>query len=254
MLKKLTLAIAAASAVTASSFAVAETVSSPVGDFDVSMNVGLTSDYMFRGISQTQGNGAIQGGLDVAHESGLYVGTWASNVDFGGDASVEFDYYLGFGNDITENIFYYLGFGNNITENISYDLGWIKYDYPGESALNFSEYYGSLSAYGFTAGAAYSDDFAGDDTTLYSYLGYEYALPYDVGLALQYGKYDFKDATFGNDDTYNDWSVGLSKTMAGLDFGLTYSDTSLSGSECAGFVGKDDYCDATFVVSVSKSL
>jgi len=240
MLKKLTLATAAAIAVTASSFAVAETLSSPVGDFDVSMNVGLTSDYIFRGISQTQGNGAIQGGLDVAHENGLYIGTWASNVDFGGDASVEFNYYLGFGNDITENI--------------SYDLGWIKYDYPGESALNFSEYYGSLSAYGLTVGAAYSDDFGGSDTTLYSYVYYEYALPYDVGLALQYGKYDFKDATFGNDDSYNDWSIGLSKTLVGLDFGLTYSDTSLSGSECAGFVGKDDYCDATLVVSVSKTL
>lgn len=240
MLKKLTLATAAASAMTASSFAVAETLSSPVGDFDVSMNVGLTSDYIFRGISQTQGNGAIQGGLDVAHENGLYIGTWASNVDFGGDASVEFDYYLGFGNDITENI--------------SYDLGWIKYDYPGESALNLSEYYGSLSAYGLKVGAAYSDDFGGSDTTLYSYVYYEYALPYDVGLALQYGKYDFKDATFGNDDSYNDWSIGLSKTLVGLDFGLTYSDTSLSGSECAGFVGKDDYCDATLVVSVSKTL
>ncbi|HBP5015413.1 TPA: transposase [Pseudomonas aeruginosa] len=90
--------------------------------------------------------------------------------------------------------------------------------------------------------------------TLYSYVYYEYALPYDVGLALQYGKYDFKDATFGNDDSYNDWSIGLSKTLVGLDFGLTYSDTSLSGSECAGFVGKDDYCDATLVVSVSKTL
>lgn len=240
MLKKLTLAITAASAVTATGFAAAETVSSPVGEFDVSMNVGLASDYIFRGISQTQGNGAIQGGLDVVHDSGLYIGTWASNVDFGGDASVEFDYYAGLGNDITEDI--------------SYDLGWIKYAYPGESALNFSEYYASLSAYGFTVGAAYSDDFGGSDTTLYSYLGYEYTLPYEIGLALQYGKYDFKDATFGNDDSYNDWSIGLSKTLAGLDFGLTYSDTSLSSSECEGFVGKDDYCDATFVASVSKSF
>ena len=241
MLKKLTLAIAAASAVTASSFAVAETVNSPVGDFDVSMNVGLTSDYMFRGISQTQGNGAIQGGLDVVHESGLYVGTWASNVDFGGDASVEFDYYF--------------GFGNNITEDISYDLGWIKYDYPGESGLNFSEYYGSLTAYGFKVGAAYSDDFGGSDTTLYSYVGYEYTLPYDIGLALQYGNYDFKDATFDSgEDSYNDWSIGLTKTLIGLDFGLTYTDTDLSSSDCAGFAGKDDYCDATFVVSVSKTL
>lgn len=240
MLKKLTLAIAATSAVTASGFAVAETVNTPAGDFDVSMNVGLVSDYMFRGISQTQGNGAIQGGLDVAHESGLYIGTWASNVDFGGDAAVEFDYYV--------------GFGNNITEEISYDLGWIKYAYPGENGLNFSEYYGSLSAYGFTVGGAYSDDFGGSDTTLYSYIGYEHALPYEIGLAVQYGKYDFKDATFGNDDSYNDWSIGLSKTLIGLDLGLTYTDTDLSSSDCAGFAGKKDYCDATFVASVSKSF
>lgn len=243
MLKKLTLAIAAASAVSATSFAVAESVPSPLGEFDVSMNVGLASDYIFRGISQTQGNGAIQGGLDVVHESGLYVGTWASNVDFGDDVdgNVEFDYYVGFGNEITENV--------------SYDLGWIKYAYPGNSSLNFSEYYGSLTAYGFTVGGAYSDDFGGDDSTLYSYVGYEYTLPYEIGLALQYGKYDFKDATFASgEDSYNDWSIGLTKTLAGLDFGLTYTDTDLSDSDCTGFIGKDDYCGANFVLSVSKTL
>lgn len=243
MLKKLTLAIAAASAVSATGFAVAETVPSPIGEFDVSMNAALTSDYIFRGISQTQGDSAIQGGLDVAHESGLYIGTWASNVDFGdaSDASVEFDYYVGFGNDITENF--------------SYDLGWIKYDYPGQSGLNFSEYYGSLTAYGVKVGAAYSDDFGGEESTLYSYIGYDYTLPYEIGLALQYGQYDFKDATFASgEDSYNDWSIGLTKTLIGLDFGLTYSDTDLSGGDCEGFAGKDDYCDANFVVSVSKSL
>lgn len=84
MLKQLTLALSAAGAVACSTFAAAETVASPLGNFDVSMNVALTSDYIFRGISQTQGDPAIQGGLDVAHESGLYIGTWASNVDFGG--------------------------------------------------------------------------------------------------------------------------------------------------------------------------
>ncbi|WP_458729868.1 TorF family putative porin [Pseudomonas brenneri] len=260
MLKKLTLAISAASAVTVSSFAAAETVKSPIGDFDVSMNAALTTDYIYRGVSQTQGKGAIQGGLDVAHDSGLYVGTWASNVDFiaadGNDANVEFDYYL--------------GFTNNITDDISYDLGWIKYNYPGATAANYSEYYGSLTAYGFKVGAAYSDDFAmfgsnglaDDNTTLYTYIGYDYTLPYEIGLALQYGNYDFKDNIFlnsagvGKEDSYNDWSIGLTKTYAGLDFGMTYTDTSLSDSECKGFAagGKSDYCDANFVVSVSKSL
>lgn len=250
MLKQLTLALSAAGAVACSTFAAAETVASPLGNFDVSMNVALTSDYIFRGISQTQGDPAIQGGLDVAHESGLYIGTWASNVDFGGEASMELDYYA--------------GFTSNITEDIAYDLGWIKYEYPGDGDedLNFSEYYASLSAYGATLGAAYSNDLAGRDSTLYTYVGYEYTLPYEIGLALQYGNYDFKDDIFldsagvASEDSYNDWSIGLTRTLAGLDFGLTYTDTSLSDSECKGFAagGKSDYCDANFVLSVSKTL
>lgn len=251
MLKKISLAIAAAGFVTGSGFAVAESVDTPVGKLDVSMNVTLASDYIYRGISQTLGDGAIQGGLDVVHESGLYTGIWASNVDFGGDASEEFDYYV--------------GFGNNITDDIAYDLGWVKYEYPGQSSLNYSEYYGSLTAYGFKVGANYSNDFqiAGDDnTTLYTYIGYEYTLPYEIGLALQYGKYDFKDDYFfsssGNaEDSYNDWSVGLTKEFVGLEFGLTYTDTNLTDDECLGYfggVGKDDYCGANFVVSVSKTL
>lgn len=245
MFKKLALSTCVASLIGFSTAAHSETVASPVGEFDVSMNVALTTDYMFRGISQTQNDGAIQGGLDVVHDSGLYAGVWGSNVDFGGDASVEFDYYA--------------GFSNNITDALSYDVGWIKYDYPGEAALNFSEFYGSLSAYGFTVGVNYSDDFADDNTTLYSYLGYEYALPYEIGLGLQVGNYDFKDPTFvsnsgSTDDSYVDWSVGLSKTLAGIDFGLTYTDTNLSSSECANFAGDSDYCDASLVLSLSKTL
>jgi uncharacterized protein (TIGR02001 family) len=243
MLKKLSLAISTASFVACSSFAVAETVPSPVGDFDVSMNAALTTDYMFRGISQTQGSGAIQGGLDIGHESGLYIGTWASNVDFGSesDATVEFDYYVGYGGDIGEDL--------------SYDLGWVSYTYPGQSDLNFNEYYGSLSAFGFTLGTNYSDDFGGSDSIIYHYLGYEYELPYEIGLSLSYGYQDFKDATFDSgDDTYTDWSVGLGKSWAGLDFALTYTDTNLSSSDCSGFAGDSDYCDATAVFSVSKTL
>ncbi len=117
----------------------------------------------------------------MAHENGLYIGTWASNVDFA-VTSVEFDYYLGFGNDITENISY---------------TSAQSVPFPGESALNGS-LQGSLSAYA-SRRAAYSDSFV--DDTLYSYVSYGCALPYDVGLALQYGEYNFKDATFGNDDS-----------------------------------------------------
>ena len=68
---------------------------------DITGNVAMTSDYVFRGISQTDNQMAIQGGLDYAHESGIYVGTWASNVspDFfngaGNDPQIELDLYGG---------------------------------------------------------------------------------------------------------------------------------------------------------------
>src|SRR5690606_41185552 len=92
-----------------------------IGTIETSMNVTLATDYIWRGQSQTDGAGAIQGGLDIAHESGLYIGTWASNVDsedFGG-SSVEVDYYV--------------GFGNAITDDLSYDLQWATYTYPKNS-------------------------------------------------------------------------------------------------------------------------
>lgn len=236
MIKQLTLAVAAASALSAS-VASAE----QYGAFDISMNASLTTDYIWRGISQTQGNGAIQGGLDIVHDSGLYAGIWGSNVDFNSDAAVEFDYYA--------------GFGGAITDDIAYDLGYNHYSYPDESGLNFGEYYASVSGWGLTLGANYSDNFAGDDSTLYTYVGYERELPLELTLALQYGNYDFKDATFlSGDDSYNDWSVGLSKAFAGLEFALTYTDTDLSDADCEGFAGDQDFCSANLVLSVSKSL
>ena len=57
-------------------------VEAPKSDFSVSGNVGLFSDYIFRGYTQTENNPALQGGFDVEHASGLYAGVWASNVDW----------------------------------------------------------------------------------------------------------------------------------------------------------------------------
>ena len=51
-------------------------------EVEISGNVALTSDYKFRGISQSNEDIAIQGGFDVAFENGIYIGTWGSTVDF----------------------------------------------------------------------------------------------------------------------------------------------------------------------------
>lgn len=62
----------------------------------VSGNVGVVSNYLFRGVTQTDDGAAVQGGFDFEHESGFYTGTWLSNVDFGGKEDVEVDLYAGY--------------------------------------------------------------------------------------------------------------------------------------------------------------
>ena len=80
-------------------------------------NVALSSEYMWRGMTQTDGQAAISGGFDISGESGAYFGVWGSNVEYGDDATMELDYYLGYAGE-TEG-------------GLSYDIGYLLYDFPG---------------------------------------------------------------------------------------------------------------------------
>lgn len=216
--------------------------STEVAGFTLSGNVTMATDYLYRGLSQTTGDPAIQGGFDVAHESGLYLGIWASNVDFAD--SLEVDYYG--------------GFGGSIGEDISYDVGVIYYDYPSDPSDpkgDFLETYASLGYAGFTVGVNYSDDFfAETGSTIYYYGSYDLELPADYSLSLLVAQQDLKDATFGKEDGYTHYGVTLGKSAMGFDFALTFSDTDLSKDECsAGGFGSND-CDSTVVFSISKTL
>lgn len=86
----------------------------------VTGNMTLTSDYRFRGISQTFGRPAIQGGIDYSHSSGLYLGTWASNVSG--------NQYLN-GNGMEVDI--YGGFKKELFKDFTLDVGYLEYMYPG---------------------------------------------------------------------------------------------------------------------------
>lgn len=239
MLKKLTLALST-TLCTLSGIAAAETLDSPLGKFDVSMTATLASDYIWRGQSQTAGEAAIQGSLDVAHESGVYAGVWASNVDdaaFPGNTS---------GADI--EVDYYVGYGYGFTDDISVDLQLAKYTYPQASAWNGYEVIPSITAYGFTLGHKYGVETGVHPT--YTWVGYDYELPYEIILSASYGLTDQKA---GGED-YNDWSVGVGKTVFGLGVSLTYTDTDIESEVCAATYGKDDYCDSNLTVAVSKSF
>ncbi|MGG7648255.1 TorF family putative porin [Pseudomonas sp. ES4] len=220
-------------------------------NFNLDMTLGVFSDYRTRGISQTLGDPAVQAGATLVHSSGLYVGAWTSNVDFGGQFKTR------------QELEYYAGYYWQATEAISLDLGYIKYDYPKEGQFNMSEVYAILDVYGVKLGANYSNDtpnfFGEDQDTLYTYLSYKIELPADIGLDLRVGRNDFKDPAFwsasgDSRDAYTEWEAKLTRDFVGVTWGLSYIDTDLSKSECTSWYGYGDLCSATVVASASKAF
>ena len=169
---------------------------------DFESNVAISSDYIWRGWTQSNEDPSISGGFDISGENGLYFGTWAASVTGG----TELDYYFGYSNE-TED-----GFG--------YDIGYIGYTYPQHDSalgldLDFEEIYLGLS-YSFV-GLIYSagQDDAEDNLELSFSIG-------DTGLAATFGQYD-------NIGDYYSITYDLPMELAGLAISLGYSDLSADG-------------------------
>jgi uncharacterized protein (TIGR02001 family) len=216
---------------------------------EISANVALTSDYRFRGISQSNEDIAIQGGFDYAWDNGIYIGTWASTVDFdvssadgGLNGSLELDYYVGWGMDIGENS--------------AIDVGYLYYDYPGDDGLegDYQELYGSFSWHDLTVGMAYSDDYYGEtDTFFYYYADYSWGFAENWSLDLHIGYNDLeKNGGFlaTDEDSYTDYSVGVTTSFLAVDWSLAYVGTTLDEED----VFDTDWGEDTVVFTVSKSM
>jgi uncharacterized protein (TIGR02001 family) len=242
-------------------FAAAMLATSSAALAEISANVTLASDYVFRGISQTDNQIAIQGGFDYAWDMGFYVGTWASNVDSdffngkGSDPQTEVDLYAGYAGE-------YMGFG--------YDVGYLRYEYPGFSKAATNEVYvnGSYSTdFGdFGASVNYSNELnflPSNQSAWYVAASYDKTLPwYEIGLSIHVG-HSFGDAfdisaadivkgDSGFKDSYTDWSIGVSKTWMGADYALTYTDNNTDKPDCPA--ARNDYCEEHYVASISKSF
>ena len=205
--------------------------------------VSLTTDYRFRGVSQTDTNPAIQGSVDYTHDSGLYLGVWGSNVDFNdaSESSMEADYYGGIRKEFN-------GF--------KIDLGFIYYDYPGADNTLHYDYFEPQVALGYDFGWAsfagslnFSSDFFADSGEAYypkfsTVIPLRYGFTADGYFARQYVE---ENARFGLPD-YNTWGLGLGYNYKGLDFKVQYVDTSVHKSVCP------KNCDAAVLFSVSKTL
>ncbi len=241
------------------SLTVASVLATPLiasaGDYGtVSANVALTTDYYFRGISQTQNDGAIQGGFDWNHDSGLYAGVWGSNVafadDVNGDVNLELDTYLGFANT----------FGDT---GIGYDVSVLRYNYNNSPNYETTEWTAALNYSYFSASYSYSSDwFDTGDASNYFALSFDYdELPMGLALNASVGKsfgdaYDKKNGDGVRDFDYVDYKIGVSKDFAGVNFDLSYVGNNLSDSECDSY-GYDSHqgnCDDRFILTVSKSI
>ena len=237
----------------------------PEPDWTFTGNVGLFSQYVFRGVSQTNEKPAVQGGFDLGHKSGFYAGTWASNISWISDAtpsasaSMEWDLYG--------------GYKGSLPADFGYDLGVLYYWYPGSYPSgyvlpNTTELYAALTwkwaslkysysvnnkTFGFpdSRGSGYLDLTANYDivekvsdaigkVTLTGHVGHQWYTGNTNGYA-------------NSNYEYTDWKVGASTEIYGLTVGVFYTDTNANNALYTNPYGKK-LADSQFVGFIQKTF
>ncbi|MFN7572034.1 MAG: TorF family putative porin [Betaproteobacteria bacterium] len=234
----------------------------PEPEYTLTANITLASEYLYRGIAQTAGKPAIQGGFDFAHQSGFYLGNWNSNISWLSDANpgltapIEMDFYGGWKTTLGD---------------IGLDFGGLYYYYPVSnkpsgynSADTFEAYIGATwgpatlkFSYAFTDlfGLVDSDGSYYIDGTVNYPIG-ETGFSVLAHLGYQDVSTGSKTATCLNDTkdySYLDWKLGGSYTLAGWTFGAYYSDTD---AETACFTNPQgrDLGKGRFLATIGRSF
>lgn len=257
-MNKLNIVVPAAAALAFASLGHAEEAASP---HTLTGNFGLFSQYVFRGLTQTNEEPAAQGGFDYSHSSGFYAGTWASNVswlrDFGAYAdggSLEWDVYGGFKGTLGES-------------GLGYDVGLLYYWYPGDPAPNVvkadtTELYAGLSWQWLSAKLSYSID---DDTfgvadsrgTYYADLTANIPIVDKLTGVLHYGIQEFDGATNDVVASYKDWKIGVNYALPkSFTLGAFFTGTDMTATQESFYTtpsGKE-LGDNQFVISISRAL
>ncbi len=218
---------------------------------EVTANGSVTNNYLWRGLTQSGNEAAVQGGLDFVSEGGFYIGTWASNVQYASDDgySYEHDVYFGYSGG---------------SDDFSWDVGYLYYNYDDSQKYDFSEVYGSIGVGGFSASLylladteqpedpsnPVGNDF-GFGSAYYLSLDYGFELENGMGIGLHVGQHDgdfvdsFNGIAVNNDASYIDYSVSFSVD----NFTFTISDTDLPSTGCFACGGYLDNGEQKFVVS-----
>lgn len=210
---------------------------------ELSTTVNLASDYTFNGVSQTDSSPALQASFDYANDSGLYAGTWASNLDFGAsdDTNLEWDFYL--------------GKGYALSEQVSLDLGLAYYTYHGDgfsSDYNYAEAY-SKFAFANEYGTSelnfwYANDYAGTDAGHWIVMlahtfniteGHDVRVSADRSTSLDEKKFMWDDSS-----SYQHYRVEYMTNYKGFNINVAAETTNLDW----------DSADERLVLSISRSF
>jgi uncharacterized protein (TIGR02001 family) len=237
-------------AVAVSGAALAQT-KAPEPDYTLSYNVGVVSDYRYRGISQSLLKPALQGGIDFAHKSGFYLGAWGSTIKWIKDAgasrgSFELDLYGGYKGEVAKG----LGF----------DVGYLRYQYlrntlgdvPGFANANTDELYGALSYGMFTAKYSHSlsNLFGNPDSKGSGYLDLSANVDLGGGWSVvpHIGHQKIRHFSAGS---YSDYSLTVAKDM-GSGFTLTAAVVGTDAERSVYFTPSGKFTGRTGLVVGAK--
>ncbi len=252
-MRKSLIAAAVAGLVSLPSLVMAQ-AAAPASPHTFTGNVGFATEYLYRGIAQTRGKPALQGGFDYAHASGLYAGVWGSNISWIGDAVA--------GASASLEIDVYGGYKGSLGGDFGYDIGVLTYNYPGtgktvtgvqELKQDTTEVYGALSwkwltvKYSHSTGALFgwpkNPGALTDKTTGSGYL--ELNAAYDLGNGWGITGHIGDQKVKGNGPaSYSDYKLGVTKDVGFGVVGLAYSSTNAQDS-CTGAAAttaNDVYC------------
>jgi len=266
----------------------ADAPAAPAAPYTITSNVGITTDYTFRGISQNLRSPTIQGGFDFVHTNGVYLGTWASNVSGAqyNNASMEWDLYGGYNGTVNADLTYNVGLidviypnGNTATNGTGKKYDTAEFQFGGTfKGVNVAYHYSLTNWFGIsneTGGNGFdplrivnnvattsTSDKAnvGSKGSGYLEANYTYTFAGDVGLSFHAGHQKIRN--FGA-LSYTDYKIGISKPVSGYTLGAAYTSTNASdnqlthiapGANIMATTANKNLRDGYLAVSVSRSF
>lgn len=212
-----------------------------VGQFDLRLGTSQTRSMAQGLVSPTAGS-TFRGGLDLTHDSGLYVGQWTPTMGILEGNPLELDTYVGYVQP-------------RLDDAPGFELGVIRYSFPELEDRDRHEYYAGINLAGSRLGGALSRSPGRMDSTLLFELGS--FRPFDLDVRLKYASHSMDSPMYhvgGSVQVFNDWSLNLSRPLLGMHVDLSYTDSSLSGPECGVYSGQNAHCEGYFMFKAERAL